>query len=68
MNIGTIGQMVGEQDKCCSETSSGNTLLGNLKRRQVDTQKRLDNLNEAIAALESNPEISKVLELVAKAS
>lgn len=42
------------------------SLLDNLKRRQRDAAERLNDLNAAIAALEANPEVAKVLELVAK--
>lgn len=42
------------------------SMLDNLKRRQRDAAERLNDLNAAIAALEANPEVAKVLELVAK--
>lgn len=41
-------------------------MLETLKRRQRDAAQRLDDLNAAIAALEANPEVAKVLELVAR--
>lgn len=43
------------------------SMLDNLKRRQREAAERLNDLNAAIAAMEANPEVAKVLELVAKA-
>ena len=40
--------------------------LDNLKRQQKQLIERLNNVDEAIRALENNPEILKVLELLAK--
>jgi len=49
-------------NQCCSPS-----LLETLKRRQKELASRLDDVTAAVNALETNPEISKVLELVARA-
>jgi hypothetical protein len=59
-------------DSCCGQEiapkqASSPSLLDNLKRRQKEAQSRLEDLNAAITALESNPEVARVLELVARA-
>lgn len=60
------------QDPCCADSQKSlqcvsPSMLDTLKRRQKEATERLDDLNAAISALESNPEVAKVLELVARA-
>ena len=43
-------------------------LIEGLKMRRARVQKQVDEIDEALAALEANPEIAKVLELVGRAS
>jgi hypothetical protein len=62
-----------DQDPCCEQQAQKSlqcvspSMLDTLKRRQKDATERLNDLNAAISALESNPEVAKVLELVARA-
>lgn len=59
---------ISEGTCCTSEKQAvAPSLLDNLRRRQIDASSRLADLNAAIAALEANPEVAKVLELVARA-
>lgn len=37
-----------------------------LKRRKFETEKSLENINKAIEALEANPQITNILELLSK--
>lgn len=41
-------------------------LLEQLKRRRAETQKTLQNIDEAIKALEDNPEFEKMLNVLGK--
>jgi len=41
--------------------------LDNLRRRKLQYEERLKAVNDAIEALEANPQVTKVLELLAKA-
>ncbi len=43
------------------------SVLDNMKRSKLNLEKRLTDVNECIAALEANPEITRVLELIQKA-
>ena len=49
---------------CAGESS---TILGALKRNQKNLQSRLDDCTKAIEALEQNPSLANVLELINKA-
>jgi len=42
------------------------TILDNLKRRKLRAEDELAKINGAIEAMEKNPEVTKVLELIAK--
>ena len=42
------------------------SVVENLKRRKLSLTKQLSDVNNALAALEDNPEVMKVLELLAK--
>lgn len=42
------------------------TLLGNLHRRKQRAETELKQVNEALIALEKNPEVAKLLELISK--
>lgn len=42
------------------------SLLENLKSRQLRAQSELDKINDAVTALEKNPEIASVIEKIAK--
>lgn len=43
------------------------TLINNLRRRKLKAQSDLDCVNAALQALEKNPEVANILELVSKA-
>lgn len=45
---------------------SSPSMLQNLKEKRNNMQRRLDDLDAAIKALEENPNVAKVLELVAR--
>jgi hypothetical protein len=58
-----------EMSKPCDVAPMGRTLtpvLLTLQRRRENLLKELSNLNNAIEALEMNPEVTKVLELLHK--
>lgn len=42
------------------------TLLGNLQRRKQRAEVELQQVNEALEALEKNPEVAKLLELISR--
>ena len=44
------------------------TLMGNLQRRKQRAEVELQQVNEALEALEKNPEVAKLLELVSRVS
>ena len=44
------------------------TLIGNLQRKQRRAQQELDNVNAALVALNDNPAVANLLELISKAS
>ena len=53
---------------CCGTkeaVSYSDTLMGNLKRKQLKAKTELEACNAAIKALEENPKITEVLELIA---
>lgn len=50
--------------KCVGEQSS---IKGSLERKKQNLEKQLATVNEALEALNANPELLKVLELVNKA-
>jgi hypothetical protein len=55
-------------ETCCeAKVAQSPSLLDTLKRRQKDAEERLAVLNAAIKALEENPQVAQVLELVARA-
>jgi hypothetical protein len=43
------------------------SLISNLKRKQLRAQSELDSVTAALTALEKNPEIANLLELISKA-
>ena len=51
---------------CCDTSSKSVPVLDNLKQRRSKIAEELQNVDNAIAALEQNPEIEKVLTLLAK--
>lgn len=53
-----------EPQKCVGEQSS---IKGSLERKKQNLEKQLATVNEALEALNANPELLKVLELVNKA-
>ena len=56
--------MLMEKSADCESVS----LLSELKRRQMRYKEQLASVTEAIEALEANPEVTKVLELIVKAN
>ena len=61
MDLMSVGQ-----SECEVKQAKSPDLLDGLKRRRLDAENRLTDLTNAIEALEKNPEIGKVLELVAR--
>ena len=55
------------QTKSSSCDGESSTILGALKRNQKNLQSRLDDCTKAIEALEQNPSLANVLELINKA-
>lgn len=64
-----IFNALGGQEVCCvsQEQAISPSVLDTLKRRQQELNMRLADVNAAIEALEKNPEVTKVLELLARA-
>lgn len=56
-------------DSPCETTNESFTdsLISNLKRKQLRAQSELDSVTAALTALEKNPEIANLLELISKA-
>lgn len=67
----TSDVMLGENyPQVCEEKSlcgSDESIKGNLERKRVRLMNQLDEVNQALDALDKNPEMLKVLELVNKA-
>ena len=64
--------LVGAQDASPYSTdkslvSYSDSLISNLKRNQLRLKSQLDSVTEALNALEKNPEMANVLELISKA-
>lgn len=59
-----------ESEKCPSPMINSQvespSILDNLKRRKLHIEEQLGKVNAAITALEENPSVSKVLELIAR--
>jgi len=51
---------------CSPKECYMDTLLGNLHRRKQRAETELKQVNEALIALEKNPEVAKLLELISK--
>lgn len=52
---------------CEKPVSYTDSLLMNLKRRQMQAKSELDSVTAAIEALNKNPEVANILELISKA-
>jgi hypothetical protein len=68
MNEG-LRSLVGQGD-CCPESPKecyADTLMNNLKRKQLRAKSELDSVTAALEALEKNPEVANILELISKA-
>jgi hypothetical protein len=55
---------IGQDD--CLKVAESSSIADTLKRRQKDLTERLAAVNEALAALEANPKVAEVLELVGR--
>lgn len=68
--VTSIQEAIGA-NQCCGEAlvkqAESPSLLQTLQRRKIEHEARLADLNAAIRALEENPDVMKVLELVARA-
>lgn len=69
--VTSIQESIGA-NQCCGQALTPNqadspSLLQTLQRRKLEHEARLADLNAAIRALEENPDVMKVLELVARA-
>lgn len=56
---------MGGQEKCCEVESP--SILTNLQRQKKNLESKLERVNAALNALEQNPSVTEVLELIAKA-
>lgn len=56
-------------DKCCEAPSQAisPSLVDQFRRTQLELKDRLERVTAALDALEKNPEVCKVLELIARA-
>lgn len=55
---------------CCDSLEKqvmSRSILDNLKRRKIQKENELHNINAALKAMEANPSVTEVLELIAKA-
>lgn len=67
MDSFNINAAMQSAEKACGQTLSRSFLvLDNLKQRREQIAQQLADHDAAIAALEGNPELTKVLELLAK--
>ena len=69
--IESLGSSVGMQpaEECCGQVAPvTQSALDELVRRRERTQAKLDAIDAAINALRANPEILRVLDLMAKAN
>jgi hypothetical protein len=64
MNTYDVGQ---SEEKVVSVLCNDDSIIGRLKRKQQRATSELEVVNQAIAALEKNPELAKTLELIQKA-
>lgn len=60
-----IDQLLPEKDPC-GEMVKEPSIINTLKRRKKVLEESLTNVNNALKALEENPKIMEVLELIAK--
>jgi hypothetical protein len=64
-NLGMI------QGECCetpvTKECYADTLISNLKRKQLRAKSELDSVTAALDALEKNPDVANILELLSKA-
>jgi hypothetical protein len=58
---------LGSIEDISPKQSQSPNLLDVFKRQKLNLEERLKDTNEAITALEKNPEINRLLELIAKA-
>ena len=58
---------VGCDDASLKKECYSDTLISNLKRKQLRAKSELDAVTAALNALEKNPEVATILELVSKA-
>lgn len=67
-SLSPIGN-VNNAEECCSQIApAAQSALDELVRRRARTQAKLDDIDAAINALRANPEILRVLDLMAKAN
>lgn len=52
---------------CEAKQVSSPSIIADLRRTKLSLEERLNNINNAIAAMEAHPEVAKVMELVSKA-
>lgn len=56
-----------DQEKCVGPSLTNSpSVLDNMKRRKLQLEEGLKDVNDCIQALEANPEITRVLELISK--
>jgi hypothetical protein len=56
-----------QEPLCFVKQCESSSVLDTMKRRKKEFEARLTDVNNCIEALEKNPEITKVLELIQKA-
>lgn len=64
MNINSLMSSGGQEKICEVESPS---ILENLQRQKRNLESKLERVNAALNALEQNPSVTEVLELIAKA-
>lgn len=58
---------VGESPCPTKDVSYSDSLIANLNRRKIRCESELQSVNAALNALQKNPEVANILELISKA-